>query len=343
MTCQPPSLQRLLPVLAILGLLAAAPRPGAADEAKPADAAKEKINFDDHIKPIFREHCVVCHDQSDASGGLALDTYGAVMAGGSSGEVVVAGEVGASRLFKLVNHDERPFMPPDEDAIDQAKRDLLRSWIEGGALENAGSKASVKKKTSMALAGPVSGGKPENPAMPETLLKQPVVYSERAGAITAIASSPWAPLVAVAGQKQIVLYHSDSGNLLGVLPFPEGIAYVLRFSRDGSLLLAGGGRGGQSGYAVLFDVKTGRRLTKLGDEFDAVLAADISADHRHVALGGPQKLVRIYSTETGEMLYEIKKHTDWIYAIAYSPDGVLLATADRSNGLFVWEADTARE
>ena len=27
----------------------------------------------------------------------------------------------------------------------------------------------------------------------------------------------------------------------------------------------------------------------------------------------------------------------------FSPDGVLLATADRSGGLFVWEADTARE
>jgi WD40 repeat protein len=53
--------------------------------------------------------------------------------------------------------------------------------------------------------------------------------------------------------------------------------------------------------------------------------------------------VRIFSTETGELLREIKKHTDWIYAVKYSPDGVLLATADRSNGLFVWEAATARE
>jgi WD40 repeat protein len=43
------------------------------------------------------------------------------------------------------------------------------------------------------------------------------------------------------------------------------------------------------------------------------------------------------------MLYEIKKHTDWVYAVEYSPDGVLLASADRANGLFVWEADTARQ
>ena len=54
-------------------------------------------------------------------------------------------------------------------------------------------------------------------------------------------------------------------------------------------------------------------------------------------------MVRIYSTADGELVHEIKKHTDWIYAVEFSPDGVLLATADRNGGLFVWEAETARE
>ena len=128
-----------------------------------------------------------------------------------------------------------------------------------------------------------------------------------------------------------------------MLPFPEGMPYVVRFSRDGSLLLAAGGRGGHSGCAVLYDVKTGRRVAKVGDELDAVLAADVSPDHQRIALSGPQRLVRIFATDTGEKLFEIKKHTDWVYAIEFSPDGVLLATADRANGLFVWEAETARE
>ena len=34
------------------------------------------------------------------------------------------------------------------------------------------------------------------------------------GPVTAIACSPWAPLIAVAGQKQIVLFHSDTGEVL---------------------------------------------------------------------------------------------------------------------------------
>src|SRR4029453_17494566 len=84
-------------------------------------------------------------------------------------------------------------------------------------------------------------------AMPVGLYKQPVLYTQRPGQITAIASSPWAPVVAVAGQKQVILYQSETGELLGILPFPEGIPYVVRFSRNGSVLLAAGGRGGHSG------------------------------------------------------------------------------------------------
>src|SRR5207244_13251151 len=55
------------------------------------------------------------------------------------------------------------------------------------------------------------------------------------------------------------------------------------------------------------------------------------------------KRIRIYSTKDGKLLHEIKKHTDWVYAIEYSPDAVLLATADRNGGVFVWETNTARE
>ena len=179
--------------------------------------------------------------------------------------------------------------------------------------------------------------------MPERLSRQPVVYTARAGAVTALAASPWAPLVAVAGQKQIVLYNSDTAQLLGVLPFPEGIAHVLKFSRSGSLLLAGGGVGGKAGVVVVYDVKTGKRVFEVGDELDVVLAADINEDHTRIALGGPGRVVRVFSTADGSLVHEIRKHTEWIYALEFSPDGVLLATADRAGGMFVWEAETARE
>jgi WD40 repeat protein len=304
-----------------------------------------KLTYDQNVMPLLRDKCFNCHNQDRKSGGLRLNTFTNLMTGGASGAAVKAGDPEGSMLYKLVTHQQEPHMPPKSPMLPKESLDLIKAWISGGALENTGSKAVVinKPKVDIALTSIIKGKPGGPPPMPQKLNLEPVVKTGRANAMTALASSPWAPLVAVAGQKQVLLYHSDSLELLGVLPFPEGVPYVLKFSRNGSLLLAGGGRGGKSGRVVVWSVNTGERIFEVGDEMDAVLGADISADQTQIALGGPSKVIRIFSTRDGKLLHEIKKHTDWIYSIEYSPDGVLLATGDRNGGLFVWESHTGRE
>lgn len=314
------------------------------EDGKPAAGAAPKITYDEHVRAIFREHCFSCHNQDKKKGDLALDSFAAMMRGASSGEVVVAGDLDSSRLWAVISHTDEPKMPPNQDRIPDGKLALVKAWITGGALENSGSTAKIKKQPTMDLSASAGSSKPSGPpAMPEGLSRQTLAHTARPSALTALAASPWAPLVAVAGQKQVLLYHAETGRLLGVLPFPEGVAFVLKFSRSGSLLLAGGGQGGKAGRVVVFDVRTGKRVFEVGDELDAVLAADINNNHTLIALGGPGKVVRVFSTADGSLVYEIRKHTDWIYALEFSPDGVLLASSDRSAGLFVWESDTGRE
>jgi hypothetical protein len=311
-----------------------------------ADPPKaNKITYQDHILPILREKCLSCHDGDKVKGGLDATTYRSLMEGGSSGVVVKPGDPDGSRLFQLVARTKEPFMPPMADKLPQAYLDTIRQWIVQGALENSGSKAvAAKPAMDVGLTSVVKGRPTGPPPMPEVSLNlQPVVITKRPTAITALACSPWAPLIAIAGQKQVLLYNSDTLQLLGILPFPYGTPQVVKFSRNGSLLLAGGGRGGQSGKVIVWSVKTGDKIIEVGDETETVLAADISADQTQIALGGPNKMIRIYSTKDGEKIREIKKHTDWIYSVEYSPDGVLLATADRAGGMFVWEAFTGRE
>lgn len=132
----------------------------------------------------------------------------------------------------------------------------------------------------------------------------------------------------------------SSFSHIGTLPFPEGAVHDLRFSRNGELLVAAGGKGAYSGKVVIFDVKTGERKAVLGDEQDIVLSADITADHRFVAMGTPANLVKIYSTQSGELLHRIKKHTDWVSTVRFSPDGSQLASGDRNGGIHVWETAT---
>ena len=309
-----------------------------------AAETESKTTYTDHVRPILREYCFSCHNQNKAQNDLKVDSYETLMEGGASGAIIEPGDLESSWFWDLITHQDEPSMPPNADKMPDEKLAVIRKWIEGGALKDSGSKAAVKKQPTMDLGLSAGAGKPDGPvAMPEALSKTPVVVTERAAASTAIATSPWAPLAAIAGQQQVVLYNTDTADLLGILPFTEGVPYTLRFSRSGALLLAGGGHAASLGLVVVFDVRTGQRVFQVGDELDAVLAADINENHTLIALGGPEKLVRIFATADGSLAYDIRKHTDWVLAVEFSPDGVLLATGDRSAGLAVWEADTGRE
>lgn len=303
--------------------------------------------FDDDVLPIVKQHCVNCHGNDKQKADLNLASYAALQRGGASGAAVKAGDPSKSRLYTLSAHIEEPKMPPNGNKMPDAQLATLKLWVEQGARENSGSKVAVapKASTEVGLKSIVKGrpeGPPPMPALGKLKL-EPVLTARRPGAILAMATSPWAPIVAIGGQKQVILYNTDTGALLGFIPFEHGQIHSIKFSRNAQLLLVAGGRGGQSGKAVLYKVETGEKVIEVGIETDAILAADLSADQTQIAVGSPSKLVRIYSTTDGKVIREIKKHTDWVTAVEYSPDGVLLATGDRNGGAFVWEAFTGRE
>jgi WD40 repeat protein len=309
-----------------------------------ADELPAKVTYQEHIRPIFQEHCFACHSQDERKSDLALDNYANALKGGAGGEVLFAADLDNSRLWHLVNHEDSPEMPPGQDKLAQPKLDLIKAWIEGGLLENAGSKAKPAAASPLGKVATTADNRPVGePAMPVGVFREPLVTPPQPGATAAIATSPWAPLAAVAAPRQASLYDTNSGELLGVLPYPEGSPQALRFSRDGSLVVVAGGHSAASGNAAVFDVKSGARVATIGEEVDAVLAADISPDHSLVAIGGPKKVVRVYRVADGTLAYEIRKHTDWVTAIEFSPDGKLLATGDRSGGLFLWDGPAGHE
>jgi hypothetical protein len=306
--------------------------------------ADEKVTYQDNVRPIFAASCLSCHNPDKAKAGLDLTTYGSTMNGSSDGKVITPGSPDESMLYLCVTFQEEPHMPQKGNKLADAQLETIKKWIAGGALESGSSVAvATKPKVEMKLtAAPTK--KPQGaPPMPKEVSLDPIVRADRAAAPGAMAASPWAPLVAFSAPHQILLYDEKTFALCGVLPFQEGLAKTLRFSRNGSVLMAGGGVAGQSGHVVLYDVVSGKRIADIGEEFDEVLAADISPDQSLVALGGPAKKVKIYSTSGGKALHEMTAHTDWITAIAFSPDGVLLASGDRNGGLRVWEASTGNE
>ena len=47
--------------------------------------------------------------------------------------------------------------------------------------------------------------------------------------------------------------------------------------------------------------KPHRNITVVGDDYDEILAADISPDQSHAALGGPSKVLQIYALDSGSL------------------------------------------
>lgn len=306
--------------------------------------AQEKVNYQEHIVPIFRNNCFKCHSQDTSKADLDLSTFGAALRGGSSGPGLMSGDPDGSKLFKVVTQTEEPKMPPNSKISDK-EIELIKKWIAGGLLENSGSKAIVSSAPKVDMTVDLTKlGKPDGPpALPQDWLLEPVVRTPHTTAVLGMCSSPWAPVVAVTAQHQVLVYNTDTLELSGVVKFPEGHPAEVRFSRNGKMLLAAGGEGAKIGLASVWDVVTGEKIITVGEEFDTVLASDLSADQKWIALGGPSKLVKIYSTADGQQKYSLKKHTDWVTAAEFSPNGKYLATGDRVGGILIWEPSTGTQ
>jgi mono/diheme cytochrome c family protein len=301
-----------------------------------ATAAEAPPTWEKHVRPILKARCFKCHSDDEQKADLNLQTLAATLKGGGSGDVLKKGRPNSSLLMQSIEHaDGVEKMPPKSAKMPEEEIELIRQWILAGLPERSGEAASA---TNTFVFHPAAQGvRPENPAMPADLPKESPSEA-RLNPVTALAASPWAPLVATGGHGTIRFFHTQTRESLGTVPFPEGAPQVLRFSRDGALLLAAGGKPVQSGKAALYDVTTGKRLAVFGDETDTVLAADFSPDGKRLALGGPGKTVKVFHTETGALAYKIAKHTDWITALEFSPEGNRLATADRAGGIHVWES-----
>jgi WD40 repeat protein len=304
----------------------------------------EKITYDDHVSPIFQQTCLNCHNPDKVKGGLDLSSFTGVMKGGSGGNVTESGDV-SSKLLTCLSGSGDQRMPPEGDAISGDKIAMIKKWIEGGLLESSKSaarKPSKPKFDSSMSVNPLT--KPDgSPPMPQDLLLDPPIVTSRGSAITAMAASPWAPLLAVTSQRQILLYNTEALELVGVLPFPEGAPRSLNFTPDGRYLIVGGGIAGKLGVTVTFDVVNGQRILTAAKEFDEILATDIKPSFDIIVSGSPSRLLKFWNTQTNQQVKSIKKHTDWITSLDISPDGILVASGDRNGGLYVWEVDTGSE
>tara|TARA_Y100000814_G_scaffold109828_1_gene77616 strand:- start:313 stop:1287 length:975 start_codon:yes stop_codon:yes gene_type:complete len=95
---------------------------------------------------ILEEKCYRCHGDNKIKGGLRLDSPRSIMSGGDGGAVLVPGKPIDSLLYLMTTYpeDDPDYMPQKGEGLSQAEQDLLKDWIEGGAIFGGGFKHEAK-------------------------------------------------------------------------------------------------------------------------------------------------------------------------------------------------------
>ena len=83
--------------------------------------------------PILKTHCGACHTGEKKEGGLAMNTRAQLLAGGESGQSIIAGNSTKSTLLKRITSDDKfTQMPPEGPRVAPKQIAILIRWIDAG-------------------------------------------------------------------------------------------------------------------------------------------------------------------------------------------------------------------
>jgi WD40 repeat protein len=207
-------------------------------------------------------------------------------------------------------------MPLGQPALPADQLALVRAWVAAGAPNDTPAEA---RET-------VSADKP-------------MVYSQ-APVVTALAFSPDGKLLAVSGNREILLHRLDgSAPPVRLSGLSERIL-SLAFSKDGSLLAAGGGTPARFGEIQLWDVASAKLRRSLVLTGDTVFGVSLSPDGSRVAAGCTDNTVRIVDTAGGKELSKMGAHENWVLGTVFGGDGKRIVSVGRDRAAKLTDASS---
>jgi WD40 repeat protein len=356
--------RRLLLLPLACGLLVACSSQAAAEGlAVTSPARQDPVRYADEILPLLAANCTACHNQKIREGGLSMDTGERLLAGGDSGPAVVAGKPAESPLFLRASHRQGDPMPPaDNDVgarnLSPEQLGLLERWIAEGSRTDVGTAAPISWRplppgqggvlavamsadgqvTAAARGGRVSLFDTATGDLLGRLLDSRLATLghelAHADLITSATFSPVEDLLATGSFRAIKLWKREPLQRLAQLPETAG-STINGTDRSGRWLISAR----PDGRLALFDLASpqpGQPPRLFGLPGPAITAITVMADGQTAFVSAADKIVTGYRLADGGAIGRLARPTD-VSALAVSPDGSRLVTAEADGMLRVWQ------
>lgn len=288
--------------------------------------ANQTISFSSQVAPILQTRCVACHGENLAESDYRMDSFAALVAKTSSDQpAVVPSKAKNSELYqRLVHQDEDLRMPSEAAALPEEEIELIRRWIEQGAVFDGDSRDAL-----LTHLLPVHN----HPAAPPTY---------RASIpISALAVFGDENRIYVGGYHEITVWNT-AGELLNRIGNQGERTYSIEPDPTGEWLLSASGTPGIMGEVRIFDLASGKMHAVVTRTDEAILDAQYSPDGKRIAVGLPNGVIDIYSATTLTKEATLLGHSEQVTSVHWHADSNRLGTTSRDNAAKIYDVNTGR-